>query len=498
MFYYLLSLALIALVSAYYFIKNRADPNRNLPSVSLPKLLYYFIKQIPLQIRDKDLLLPLFQQNKYIKFWFGKWFIMVADLELIKAILMDSQTFIKFNQNEQFKEIVSLDKNIASIDGNDWKRHKRVINPAFKRGWEIDTFIKIGIKMIQYMKLNEGQFELTKVLKSSTLDSLGLSIFDVDFDSIYNESSEIVSLYVKLIESLNNLWIILFPFLEKLPIPSRMQLKKDAARFRQLIKSIIDDKREEIKEDGIDEVKSSLLTMLIQSSDKDNNDYSNGLTDEEIINDVIIFFIAGHDTTAHTLSTILYLLSKNQDIQDKLRNEVYQVLGGKANNISKSIKITQEELNKMIYLEAVIIEGMRNIPVVSALARQASKDYYFNNEILLKKGQPLLLNFSLAMSNEKMFKCPEEFNPDRFLIKNGDGKIQINKKLTKDMIGFSVGPRMCIGTQFSILEQKIFLILLILNFKIELPDDSIHKDYPILSTFGLSSPQNLKLNFIPL
>ncbi|KAI9296570.1 cytochrome P450 [Neoconidiobolus thromboides FSU 785] len=422
---------------------------------------------------------------------------MVSDLDTIKNILMDSDTFIKLNQSKQFKRIISLDKNIAVVDGDEWKRHKKVVNPAFKRGWDIKIFIKVGIKAINYMKKNGNDFELIKLLKNSTLDSLGLSIFDVDFNSIEDENCEISTLYVNFIKGINNIWFLLFPFLDNLPIPSRIQLKKDTDRFCQLLKDLINGKREQIKKYGVDNVKSSLLTMLIQSSD-DNNSISDGLTDEEIISDVIVFFIAGHDTTAHTLSSILYYLSKDQDIQNKLRDEIIHVLGERSKNINEDIQITQEDLNKMKYLEAVINEGMRILPVASIITRQVAKDYYFNNEIQFKKGQPLLLNLALAMNNETKFKHPEEFNPNRFLIQNEKEEIQIDKKLTKDMIGFSVGPRMCIGNQFSLLEQKVFLILILLKFNVELPQDSIHCKHPILPALGISSPKDLKLNFIPI
>ncbi|KAI9297747.1 cytochrome P450 [Neoconidiobolus thromboides FSU 785] len=357
---------------------------------------------------------------------------MVSDLDTIKTILMDSDNFIKLNQFKQFKRIVSLDQNIAVVDGEEWKRHKRVINPAFKRGRDINIFIKAGFKMINYMKKDENNFKLIDVLKNSTLDSL--------------------------------------------------------------VENLINEKREQIKKCGIDNVKLSLLTMLIQSSDNDHSTF-NGLTDEEITSDVILLFIAGHNTTAHTLSCLLYFLSKNQDIQNRLRDEIIHVLGVKAKNINEDIKITHEELNKIIYFEAVINEGMRITPVATIITRKVAEDYCFNNEIQFKKGQPLLLNFALAMNDEKKFKNPKEFNLDRFLVLNENGEIQINKKLTKDMIGFSIRPRMYTGNQFSILEQKIFLILLLLTFKVDLPSDSIHRDYPILPSLGISSPKDLKLDF---
>ncbi|KAI9292164.1 cytochrome P450 [Neoconidiobolus thromboides FSU 785] len=411
---------------------------------------------------------------------------------------MDSENFIKMKQNEDINQTKFLGNNIAFSNGKEWEKHRKVINPVFKKGWDINIFIKTGIKMINYMKINEDKFELITILKNSTLDALGLSIFDIDFNSIEDENCELALLYIKLVKSLSNLWFLLFPFLDKLPIPSRVQLKKDAEHFRQLIKSMINEKREQINKLEYDKIQSNLLTMLIQSSDTNDNDNSDGLTDEEIINDVIIFFIAGHDTTAHTISTILYYLAKNQDVQAKLRNEINQVLGKKSKNI-KDIKINQEELNKMVYLEAVITEGMRIVPVSTLIIREVSKDINFNNEIRFKKGQLLMLNLLLAMNNDNEFKNPEEFNPDRFLINNDNNEqAQINKKLSKDMITFGFGSRMCTGSQFSILEQKVYLILLLISFKIELPFDSLHHNYPVLPAFGIVSPKDLKLNFIAI
>ncbi|KAI9297499.1 cytochrome P450, partial [Neoconidiobolus thromboides FSU 785] len=384
--------------------------------------------------------------------------------------------------------------NIANIDGEEWKRHRRMINPIFKRGWDINVFFNIGINLIQHIQLNQTnkQFDLLSTLKRAALDSLGLSVFDVEFNYIENETNEMARLYVKLINAMDNIWFYVLPVLNYLPISSRLTLKKDAKRFRQLIQLMIDEKRQQLQQVNIDDIQPNLLTTLVQASDNNTND--NGLTDEEIINDMIAFFIAGHDTTAHTISTILYYLSKNQDIQTKLRDEIYQIVGEKIKDSNKLHTITQDEINQMIYLEAVISESMRILPTVNMLPRKCTKDYYFENEIYFKKGQPLMLNFALAMKGNAHFKNPEEFNPNRFLIVNELGNLSINKKLTKELLGFGYGPRMCIGSQFSLLEQKVFLILILSTFNVELPENSPHYDNPTLPALGFISPKDLKLN----
>ncbi|KAI9298477.1 cytochrome P450, partial [Neoconidiobolus thromboides FSU 785] len=366
-----------------------------------------------------------------------------------------------------------------------WKVHKKVVNPAFKRGWDLEIFITVANKICDKIQnASDQEIEVMEIFKAGTLDSLGLAVFDIDFNTISNQDNEMAYLYNNLVNEILNPLFFMLPFLNHFPFPSRMKLYSDAAKFRGHIKRLIDDERKKLAVSGNNEKGSNLLSLMIQSSDEE----SEGLTDELIINNAIVFFIAGHDSTAHALNSVTYYLAKHPEIQQKLRQKIKDVLGPK--NPLKELSSNHAILNEIVYLDAVIYETLRSIPVANTLTRKSNRPVTLENNLRIVPNQSIMLHIGLAMKDPTLFKNPEEFQPERFLIVE-DNQTKIDKKMTNLLLTFGYGTRMCIGNQLSLLEQKVFLIALLSKFNISLPENSPHHDYPVLPPVGLFSPKDL-------
>jgi len=180
-------------------------------------------------------------------------------------------------------------------------------------------------------------------------------------------------------------------------------------------------------------------------------------TDDELVAQCAIFFGAGFDTVSSTASYMAYELIINPDVQQKLYEEcsaVHKSLGGKP--------IDYETLHKMKYLDQVIQETLRKWPSVPVLDRKCVKDYMFDNgefKFKIEKDTRIQIPTIGLHMDPKLYPEPEKFDPDRF-----DGK---NSVVPGTQLGFGIGPRMCIGNRFALMEIKALFFHLILNFSFE-------------------------------
>ncbi|KXN74927.1 cytochrome P450 [Conidiobolus coronatus NRRL 28638] len=220
----------------------------------------------------------------------------------------------------------------------------------------------------------------------------------------------------------------------------------------------------------------------------DSNDQDR-LTDEEIVHNLNSFFVAGHDTTANSLACEMYHLAKNPNIQEKLRKEVFTTLKIES-NASKLAIPTIDQIKEMEYLELFIKEAMRINPPVAEISRVLNDNYIIpGDHVVLPKGLRVSVSIYGIHHDPKIYKNPEEFNPERFL----------NGKYDTDVyMPFGGGSRMCIGSNFSLIEQKVFLIMLLQKFKVDIkPENADFEKLRIRGTVH-TKPEDLNLNFVPV
>lgn len=229
-------------------------------------------------------------------------------------------------------------------------------------------------------------------------------------------------------------------------------------RFRQSI-------AEKHKKQGQADKHKNLVELLIEQSEKEMN--GAGFSDLDIISQISTFFTAGTDTTSELLTISHYHLAMNQDIQEKIREEIKMHIG--------EAEITYEHFAKMDYLNAFVKEALRmHGPSVGVFPRVAKRDEMIG-DIKIKKGFSVNVATVGLNYNPKFFKEPERFRPERWLEKEDAG---VRNPLA--YLPFSAGPRRCIGEQLALIEAKILLSNVIRNFKID-----IQKPYELVMGIGL-------------
>jgi cytochrome P450 family 4 len=258
----------------------------------------------------------------------------------------------------------------------------------------------------------------------------------------------------------------LFPVLmDSLPIESTKRFHVEIDRFTSLMQDVIDKRRSEGISEGTD-----LLSMMLNSQDHGQ------MTDHELRCNLFLFFLAGHDTTAGTLSFAIGCLALYPDIQQKVYDEIKRTFGDKP--------ITNfEDIQKLEYTANFLKEVMRLYPAAPAIQRNTAHDDTFTvegHEYHIPKESIISVSIYGLHHSDKLWKDASKLNPDRY---HDEGK-----QYHYAWSGFGGGPRMCIGNNFSMLEQKMFIAELVRNFEIEALPGQKEIEIP---SFGLLYAKNL-------
>eukprot|EP01095_Lingulamoeba_sp_RSL-Kostka_P012933 TRINITY_DN5225_c0_g1_i1.p1 TRINITY_DN5225_c0_g1~~TRINITY_DN5225_c0_g1_i1.p1 ORF type:complete len:506 (+),score=157.75 TRINITY_DN5225_c0_g1_i1:92-1609(+) len=413
----------------------------------------------------------------YLSWFVGRLAVTAFEEDVIKEVLVKKgDIFKKFtNFVESFDKMFG--KNVASVEGETWKNQRNVINPSFhylhlKK--LVPTFVitvnKCLSKWEKYGKTCEP-FEISNYLSKLTLDSLGNAAFSHDFatlddklDQEYHDYRTIVDEFANPLRSIK--------YYEKLNIKRNKDYFAASERFFDFLKGITEKRKDLHKkneENGEVEKYDDLLELMVKGNEE------NILSDEELIHNMLIFFLAGHETTSNTLGFIIALLALNQDVQDRLYKEIVE-------HTQDGVHPTYDELKEMDYLNQVIKETFRLWPTAFVISRVCSKDTTLNG-YFIPKGTILLLNsFSVNRDPEIWGEDCDSFDPDRMEKDNIKGK--------NPFLGFGIGSRSCLGNNFSLLEMRLFICMTLLKYKIK-PHT---KEIKIPRNFALALDPSFKIS----
>ncbi|KAH8255396.1 hypothetical protein KR038_002387 [Drosophila bunnanda] len=192
-----------------------------------------------------------------------------------------------------------------------------------------------------------------------------------------------------------------------------------------------------------------------------------GLTVEQMAAQAFVFFVAGFETSSSNMSYALFELAKNEAVQEKLRQEIREV-------IARHGQLTYEAMMEMTYLDQTITETLRKYPALASLTRVASEDYEIpardgGESVVLEKGTNIHIPVRAIHYDPDIYPEPNEFRPERF------DPAACQERPTVAFLGFGDGPRNCIGLRFGRMQVKVGLITLLLGFRFRLPSGSPDK-----------------------
>jgi cytochrome P450 len=240
-------------------------------------------------------------------------------------------------------------------------------------------------------------------------------------------------------------------------------------------------------EDGSFKVTSMLSLFLDSIAKLPKTDEK--LYDPVYLRDVVVnFLVAGRDTTAQALSWFFFNVSQNPRVEAKLRREIYKKLPGLTT--SDCCVPTLQQVNKLVYLEAVIKETLRLYPSMPISPKYAVRDTVLSDGTFVAAGSMVCLPL-YAMGRMPHVWGPDaaEFKPERWINPTSNKIISVS---AYKFVAFNAGPRMCLGTSLAGLELKLVAAALLSRFHIhvENPDDVT---YDFSLTLPCKGPMNARL-----
>ncbi|XP_028405453.1 cholesterol 24-hydroxylase-like [Dendronephthya gigantea] len=345
---------------------------------------------------------------------------------------------------------------ITNTEESSHHRRRQIMNPAFHRKCLKDFMSKFNYVCDRFLVrmdtiVHDRQpTSMVKEFANVTLEVASQAFFNIETHAIEIPNSPFPAAmqnYLRGIQHnfdipLHPVFLTIFQF--KIFQNATKRLQIDAVRFlRKFAFNVITTRMKDIRQDKV--VPEDLLSLLI-------NDGS--LSMDDIIDEFITIFIAGQDTTANALSFALYGIITNPHVEDKLLNELDQVLGDRDH-------VEFADLVKLKYLDSVFEESLRKYPVVQAPSRILTKDITVGG-YHIPKGNGINSLQILFCMNPEIWKNPEVFDPERF----SNAKNMRNFGMTH--FPFSIGPRNCIGYNFARIESKVILARLLRKFKFKL------------------------------
>ncbi|KAK9071510.1 hypothetical protein SSX86_010079 [Deinandra increscens subsp. villosa] len=395
----------------------------------------------------------------------------VMDPELIKEVLTNLNDFRKARGNPFINFIGT---GIVTYEGDQWVKHRKLINPAFHMEKLKNMVPAFGLSCSEMLgkweKLvsSNGSCELNvwPHLQALTSDVISRTAFG----SSYEEGIRIFELIrEQSIHTMQALQALYIPGSMFLPTKRIKRMKAINKEVNLSIRNIIDKRLKEMK--GGESNYQDLLGILLESNIKEVEQHQNkthGMTIDEVIEECKLFYFAGQETTSSLLVWTMILLSRHQEWQSRAREEVLNVLGDK--------DIDMDRLNHLKVVNMIFYEVLRLYPPVIGTTRMAKKDITLGR-FSLPSGVQIGLPIMLIHYDEHLWGSDaKQFNPNRF----SDG---ISKATNNQLIYFPFGwgPRICIGQNFALLEAKMALSMILQKFSFEFSPTYAHAPHIVLT-----------------
>jgi len=512
----LLSLGAAALILALWkllplLLAPFTSTIRDLPGPPNPSWFYGNFKQI----REAGHRSLLYEQwvKEYgptirYKGWLGSDRLYTVDTRAINHILSHSYDFPKpAIARYELGQIVG--EGLLIVEGEQHRQQRRILNPAFGpaqiRGvTEIFVEKALQLRDVWNMEISKygqpARIDVLGGLSKMTLDVIGMAGFNYNFDAlnVHGEPNELNRAFDIMFQNLpgaNSSFFrmlkVFIPLLRVIPDEVTRQTKAAQKVSRRIgLKLIADKKAEIIKAKSAGEKDTSthgrdLLTLLIKANMSTDIPENQRLSDEDVLAQVPTFLVAGHETTSNATTWCLYALAQAPEVQQKLREELWNV---------PTENPSMDELNELPYLEMVVRETMRVHAPVIGTARVSGQDQVIplntpytdvhgqvHDSIRINKGTPILIPI-LAMNRLKELWGEDafEFKPERW--ESVPEAVQHIPGVWGNMMSFLGGPRACIGYRFSLVEMKALVFTLVRHFEFDLavPADEILRKIAIV------------------
>lgn len=375
--------------------------------------------------------------------------------EINRAVTTQHELYAKANLSgslypgpsptERQRPLVSFGAGLFSVNGEDHKRHRRLLGPAFSRK-KLTGYLQ-KMSELSAQEVSRWQDGETRDIAVDMRRLTSLIVTATLFGQGEDPRTELASRHLQdalhlLGKPLTKLFSRDLPFL-----PYRRYVDAAGALEHQMLELLLLRKNEDVETDD-------MLSALMRARDEESG---TALTDQEILGHVSVFFAAGHETTSNGLAWTLLLLTSHPEVLARAVEEVKRVVGERPLNV--------EDLEQLVYLGWVIKESLRLFTPAPWNGRILTQDTEIG-DFTVPSGAEVLFSIYETHRIPEIFAEPQRFLPERW------------EHLTPspfEYSPFSAGPRTCIGAAFATMEMKIILATILSRKRLELVPQKIDR-----------------------
>ena len=348
-----------------------------------------------------------------------------------------------------------LGENLFDLMHEKWLPRRRALQPVFTKQ-HVRAFgghMSRAAQMVAAGWPDGAEVDLDAECRRLTLRALGRSVLGLDLDERADAVGEPLRVALTYVAD-RAVRPIRAP--RWLPTPARRRAHAARATLYHLANEILQACRSDPSRDA------PLVRALVEATDPATGRM---LSDQEICNELIVFMLGGHDTTATTLAYALWALGRHRDLQDRVAAEVADI-GDR--------ELTPDDVPRLGYTVQVLHEALRLCPPAAAVGRMATRDIEVDG-YRVEAGTMLAVGTYALHRDPALWDNPLAFDPDRFNPENSKGRDRWQ------YIPFGAGPRSCIGDHFAMLEATLALATIVQRAEIRSLDD----DFPLATPFTM-------------
>lgn len=369
---------------------------------------------------------------------------MVNDPALIRLVLNERPG--DFPKSDRVAEglRVLLGQSVFVTNGEVWKRQRRIIDPAFEGGRLRETYpAMLAAAQAAVARMSEGVVEIEEAASHAAADVIFRTLFSIPIE--HRLAAEVFAAFRAYQRSQPILNLAAFlPLPRWMPRFHRKATRQAAAQIRLLIEELVAARGEEI---AAGTAPDDLATKIMVTRDPVTG---RGFTPAEMVDQVAIFFLAGHETSASALAWALYLLALYPEVQARVAAEVAGLGAAHEFGDIARLRLTRD----------VFRETLRLYPPVPMMVREAACPETFRGRAV-KPGAQVVLSPWHLQRHERLWSDPDGFDPDRW------GREETRASARAAYLPFSAGPRVCTGAGFAMVEGPLLLAVLLRAFRFE-------------------------------
>jgi cytochrome P450 len=369
--------------------------------------------------------------------------VLLSHPDLVEEVLTEhARRTTKTTLLRQLRTI--LGDGLLLSEGDTWLRQRRLMQPAFHRQ-RIAAYgdVMAGHADRAMARWKDGETrDVHADMMAITQAIVAKTLFDADVSG--NDAWDVGQALHVLMEDFSRSRTRIFRLPSFIVTPGRRKTRQAVETLDRLVYGIIAARRASGKDHG------DLLSLLLQAQDADDG---SRMTDRQVRDEIMTLFLAGHETTAVSLSWTWYLLAQHPDVEARLVDEVRGVLGGRLPTVA--------DLPRLRYTEMVVTESMRLYPPAYSITRRVAEPLTVGGH-RMEPETVLVMSQWVIHRDGRWFQQPDAFQPDRW-------EHDLAKRLPRyAYFPFGGGPRLCIGNTFALMEATLLLAAIAQRFRFRL------------------------------